>query len=146
MIWIPNYHGTGHPNCKLFNNQTNPNDLNSKLVCHSDLHSVHCTMICTWGQVDFNTSVRFVFFSKIVEHKRATFFEVWLCQGISFLRKPVDGYLEFTTYFRQLFGKTLNTNFNFGDNREKITKQWKFWSVKKWQLFSEMGYFHIFGD
>ena len=33
VIWIPNYHGTGHLNSKPFDDWTNPPDLNTKLVC-----------------------------------------------------------------------------------------------------------------
>ena len=36
VIWIQNYHGTGHLNSKPFEDQTNPHDLNTKLVCYSD--------------------------------------------------------------------------------------------------------------
>ena len=38
VIWIPNYHGTGHLNSKPFNDRTNPSDLKTKLVCFSDPH------------------------------------------------------------------------------------------------------------
>ena len=43
VIWILNIHGTVHLNSEPFNEQTNPLDLNSKLVCYSD---PHC--ICPW--------------------------------------------------------------------------------------------------
>ena len=38
VIWIPNYHGTGHLKSERFDEQTNLHDLNAKLVCHSDPH------------------------------------------------------------------------------------------------------------
>ena len=38
VIWKHNYHGTGHLNSESFDNRTNSNDLNTLLVCFSDLH------------------------------------------------------------------------------------------------------------
>ena len=33
VIWIPNYHGTEHLKSEPLDKQTNPHDLNTKLVC-----------------------------------------------------------------------------------------------------------------
>ena len=38
MIWMLNHNVTGHLNIEPFDKQTNPHELNTKLVCYSDPH------------------------------------------------------------------------------------------------------------
>ena len=40
VIWILNYHGTGPPKSKPFDERINPHDLNTELVCYSDPHCI----------------------------------------------------------------------------------------------------------
>ena len=72
VIWISNYHGTGHQNSKPFNKQTNPHDLDTELVCYSDPHCIY--KLTSYLSFKFNNWT----FGKLFIGKQLTLFTLFV--------------------------------------------------------------------